>query len=57
MRARARHVTMAMKLAAIDAIAGYVTDEQLSEQYLLPNPLDMNLPDTVAAAVAAAAEA
>lgn len=57
MRSRARHITLAMKLAAVDAIARYVKDEELSESYLLPNPLDMNLPDSVAAAVAAAAEA
>ena len=55
MLSRARHITMPMKLAAVDAIAGYVTDEELSETFLLPNPLDKNLPDSVAAAVAAAA--
>lgn len=55
MRSRAPHITLAMKLAAIDAIANYVTDEQLSDRYLLPNPLDMNLSESVAKAVAAAA--
>lgn len=55
MRSRAAHITLAMKLAAIDAIAAYVTDAELSEQYLLPNPLDMRLSDSVADAVAAAA--
>jgi malate dehydrogenase (oxaloacetate-decarboxylating) len=43
-----------MKLAAIEAIAQYVSDEELSPNYLLPNPLDKNLSDTVAKAVAAA---
>lgn len=57
MRSRARHITLPMKLAAVDAIARYVKDDELSELYLLPNPLDMNLPDSVADAVAAAAEA
>ncbi len=55
MQVRAKHITMAMKLAAVDAIAQYVTDEQLCENYLLPNPLDMALPAAVAEAVAAAA--
>ena len=54
-RSRAKHITLAMKLAAIDAIANYVTDEELSEQCLLPNPLDINLSERVAAAVADAA--
>ncbi len=56
MQARARHITMKMKKAAVRAIAEYVPDDLLSETYLLPNPLDRNLPDTVAAAVAEAAE-
>ena len=55
MQVRAKHITMAMKLAAVDAIAQYVTDEQLCENYLLPNPLDMALPAAVAEAVASAA--
>lgn len=53
-QSRARHITTAMKLAAIEAIAQYVSDEELSPNYLLPNPLDKNLSDTVAKAVAAA---
>ena len=57
MRSRAKHITMRMKLAAIDAIASYVKDEQLSETCLLPNPLDKDLFESVAAAVAAAADA
>ncbi|QJT08785.1 NADP-dependent malic enzyme [Oceanidesulfovibrio marinus] len=56
MRSRAAHITLAMKLAAIDAIANYVTDDKLSETYLLPNPLDMNLSDSVATAIAAVAD-
>lgn len=55
MRSRARHITMSMKLAAVEAIANYIREEELSEYYLLPNPLDMDLPDSVASAVAAAA--
>ncbi len=46
---------MAMKVAAVKAIAGYVTDEELSATYLLPNALDMNLPNRVAEKVAEAA--
>jgi malate dehydrogenase (oxaloacetate-decarboxylating) len=57
MRSKARHITLPMKLAAIRAISAYVPDSELSEVNLLPNPLDMNLSESVAAAVAAAAEA
>ena len=57
MLSRAKHITMRMKLAAVDAIASYVTDEQLSEGFLLPNPLDRHLSESVAAAVASAADA
>jgi malate dehydrogenase (oxaloacetate-decarboxylating) len=57
MRSKARHITLPMKLAAIKAISAYVPDSELSEVNLLPNPLDMNLSESVAAAVAAAAEA
>ncbi len=53
--AKAKHITMAMKVAAVKAIAGYVTDEELSATYLLPNALDMNLPNRVAEKVAEAA--
>ncbi len=48
---------MRMKLAAIDAIASFVMDELLSEICLLHGPLDRHLPESVAAAVAAAADA
>jgi len=54
MRSRAAHITLDMKLAAVDAIANYVTDKELSDRYLLPNPLDMRLSESVAEAVAAA---
>jgi malate dehydrogenase (oxaloacetate-decarboxylating) len=46
---------MGMKLAAIDAIAGYVGPDALAEDNLLPNPLDPGLALAVARVVAAAA--
>jgi malate dehydrogenase (oxaloacetate-decarboxylating) len=55
MDSRASQVTMGMKLAAIDAIAGYVGPDALAEDNLLPNPLDPGLALAVARVVAAAA--
>lgn len=55
MAARARKITLNMKLAAVRAIAAYVTDEQLREDYILPNALDPGLAASVAVHVAEAA--
>ena len=46
--ARATGITEPMKVAAAKAIASIVTDEELSEDYIIPNPFD----DRVAPAVA-----
>ena len=46
---------MEMKLAAGRAIAGLVTDNELSPSYILPNALDIRVPVTVAREVAAEA--
>ncbi len=46
--ARATGITEPMKVAAAKAIASIVTDEELNEEYIIPNPFD----DRVAPAVA-----
>ena len=57
MDAGARKITLNMKLAAVRAIAAYVTDEQIHEDYILPNALDPGLAASVAKHVAEAARA
>ena len=54
--ARAKDITDAMQLAAARAIAGLVSDEELSEDYILPRAFDPRIAPAVARAVAAAAE-
>ena len=55
--ARASDITENMKLAAARAIAESVTDEQLSETFIMPPVFDKSVSQRVAAAVAAAAVA
>lgn len=50
---RAPLITEEMKLAAASAIAGLVADEELSENYILPEPFDPRLADAVSQAVKA----
>ena len=52
---RASRVTEGMKLAAAQAIAGLVPDEELNADYILPAAFDPRLCGAVAAAVAEAA--
>lgn len=52
---QAKEINEAMKLAAVDAIAGLVSDEELSEDYVIPGPFDPRVAPEVAAAVAKAA--
>ena len=54
--ARAKDITDDMQLAAARAIAGLVSDEELSEDYILPRAFDLRIAPAVARAVAAAAE-
>ena len=54
---RASDINDAMKLAAAEAIAGLVSDEELSADYILPKAFDPRVKDAVAAAAAAAARA
>ena len=52
---RASDINEDMKMAAAVAIAGLVTDEELSEDCIIPNPLDKRVSATVARAVGEAA--
>ena len=53
--ARATEINEEMKLAAAYAIASLVSDEELSEEYIMPNAFDERVGKTVAKAVAEAA--
>ena len=44
-----------MKMAAAMALAGLISDEELSEDYIIPKAFDPRVGKTVAAAVAEAA--
>ena len=52
---RASDINDAMKLAAASAIAGLVSDEELSADYILPKAFDPRVKDAVARAVMQAA--
>ncbi len=49
---RARAITEEMKLAAARAIAGYIPEDKLTVDYIIPSVLDKSVADTVAKAVA-----
>ena len=53
--ARASDINDAMKIAAAKALAGLISDEELSEDYIIPAAFDPRVKDAVAAAVMAAA--
>ena len=48
---RARQITEDMKLAAAAALAGLVSDEELSEDFIMPDPFDPRIVDVVSKAV------
>ncbi len=48
---RASQITEEMKLAAAEAIAGLVSDNELNEDNILPQPFDPRVADTVSQAV------
>lgn len=50
---RAPQITEEMKLAAAQAIAGLVSDEELSEDFIMPEAFDPRVADAVCAAVKA----
>jgi malate dehydrogenase (oxaloacetate-decarboxylating) len=52
LRVRAKDITDGMKVAAAKAIAGLITDEEINEEYILPDVFDKRLADVVADAVA-----
>ncbi|MDO4489996.1 MAG: malic enzyme-like NAD(P)-binding protein [Lachnospiraceae bacterium] len=52
---RAKDINEEMKVAAADAIAGLISDEELRDDYILPKAFDPRVGKTVAAAVAEAA--
>jgi malate dehydrogenase (oxaloacetate-decarboxylating) len=54
---RARAVTEEMKIAAAEAIASIVSRSELSEEYITPSVFDRRVVESVATAVAAAAQA
>lgn len=53
--ARASDINDAMKIAAADALAGLISDEELNADYIIPAAFDSRVKDTVAAAVKQAA--
>lgn len=52
---RAKDINDEMKIAAADAIAGLISDDELNEEYILPAAFDPRVGKAVAAAVADAA--
>ncbi len=54
---RARAVTDEMKIGAAEAIASIVSKSELSEEYITPSVFDRRVVESVASAVAAAAQA
>lgn len=52
---RATHINEEMKVAAVEAIAGLVNDDELNADYVIPGPFDPRVAPAVAAAVARAA--
>ncbi len=53
--ARATHINEKMKVAAVEAIAGLISEEELSSDYVIPGPFDPRVAPEVASAVAKAA--
>jgi malate dehydrogenase (oxaloacetate-decarboxylating) len=52
---QAKEINEEMKLAAVNAIAGLISDEELCADYVIPDPFDRRVAAHVAAAVANAA--
>ncbi|QCJ43718.1 NAD-dependent malic enzyme [Bacillus sp. S3] len=52
---RATHINEKMKVAAVEAIAGLISEEELNADYVIPAPFDPRVAPNVAAAVAKAA--
>ena len=56
LEARATRITKEMKLAAAEALAALVSDKELCEDFIMPEPFDPRAVEVVAAAVANAVE-
>ncbi len=54
---RASQINEEMKIAAANALAGLISDEELTEEYIIPKAFDPRVGETVAKAVAEAARA
>ncbi|MBI0576609.1 MULTISPECIES: NAD(P)-dependent malic enzyme [Bacillaceae] len=52
---RATHINEKMKVAAVEAIAGLISEAELNEDYVIPGPFDPRVAPAVASAVAKAA--
>lgn len=52
---RATNINEAMKVAAVEAIAGLIREDELNADYVIPGPFDTRVAPAVAAAVAKAA--
>jgi malate dehydrogenase (oxaloacetate-decarboxylating) len=52
---RATHINEEMKIAAVEAIAGLISEDELHADYVIPGPFDPRVAPEVAAAVARAA--
>jgi malate dehydrogenase (oxaloacetate-decarboxylating) len=57
LEARAGRITEEMKLAAARALANLVSDDELCEDFVMPDPFDPRVAQTVADAVRTCAEA
>lgn len=51
LESRARQITEDMKLAAAEAIAGLVSDEQLCDDFIMPEPFDPRIAEAVSRTV------
>ena len=56
LESRATRITEQMKLAAAEALASLVSDDELSEDFIMPEPFDPRAVEAVAAAVAGAVQ-
>jgi len=52
---RASDINEEMKIAAAEAIAGIISEEEITSEYVIPNPLDPRVVERVSSAVAQAA--
>ncbi|MBY0124067.1 NADP-dependent malic enzyme [Bacillus sp. S/N-304-OC-R1] len=52
---RATHINEKMKIAAVEAIASLISEDELTAEYVIPGPFDPRVAPEVAAAVAKAA--